>query len=181
MQYRSLRAALPEPLKTKSPSVTQLRNLLVTVPDGLRSSCVGSPRRRWWPRRYAFSPAIVRATRKRRRGSRSDRWLAVTDHSEEIAELDIQLARLVAGVAPGLVALPGVGTDYAATLLVAAGDDPKRLKSEASFASLPDTAMLRGLASTAGLKPYHWEKQTAVTVETDGTAARVVDNDARRL
>ena len=56
--------------------------------------------------------------------------------SEEIAELDVQLARLVAGVAPGLVALPGVGTDHAATLLVAAGDNPERLKSEASFASL---------------------------------------------
>ena len=56
--------------------------------------------------------------------------------SEEIAELDVQLARLVAGVAPGLVALPGVGTDHAATLLVAAGDNPERLRSEASFASL---------------------------------------------
>ncbi len=48
--------------------------------------------------------------------------------SEEIAELDGQLARLVAGVAPGLLALPGVGTDHAATLLVAAGDNPERLR-----------------------------------------------------
>ncbi len=56
--------------------------------------------------------------------------------SKEIAELDVQLARLVAGVAPGLVALPGVGTDHAATLLVAAGDNLERLRSEASFASL---------------------------------------------
>jgi len=56
--------------------------------------------------------------------------------SEEIAELDVQLTRLVEEVAPALVALPGVGTDHAATLLVAAGDNPQRLKSEASFASL---------------------------------------------
>ena len=34
------------------------------------------------------------------------------------------------------MALPGVGTDHAAALLVAAGDNPERLRSEASFASL---------------------------------------------
>ena len=37
---------------------------------------------------------------------------------------------------PGLVSLPGVGTHHAATLLVLAGDNPERLRSEASFASL---------------------------------------------
>jgi transposase len=56
--------------------------------------------------------------------------------SEEIAELDAQLERLVAQAAPGFVSLPGVGTNHAATLLVLAGDNPERLKSEASFASL---------------------------------------------
>jgi transposase len=39
-------------------------------------------------------------------------------------------------VAPELLAPPGVGTDHAATLLVVAGDDPQRPRSEASFASL---------------------------------------------
>jgi transposase len=32
--------------------------------------------------------------------------------------------------------LPGIGTDSAATLLIVAGDNPQRLGSEASFASL---------------------------------------------
>jgi transposase len=32
--------------------------------------------------------------------------------------------------------LPGIGTDHAATLLIVAGDNPQRLRSEASFASL---------------------------------------------
>jgi transposase len=40
--------------------------------------------------------------------------------SAEIAELDAQLARLVAQVAPELVCLPGIGTDHAATLLIVA-------------------------------------------------------------
>ena len=56
--------------------------------------------------------------------------------SEEIAELGAHLDRLVAQVAPELVSLAGIGTDHAATLLIVAGDNPKRLRSEASFASL---------------------------------------------
>jgi transposase len=42
----------------------------------------------------------------------------------------------VAQAAPELVSLPGIGTDNAATLLIVAGDNPQRLGSEASFASL---------------------------------------------
>jgi transposase len=56
--------------------------------------------------------------------------------SKEIAELEAHLDRLVAQAAPELVSLPGIGTDNAATLLIVAGDNPQRLKSEASFASL---------------------------------------------
>jgi transposase len=56
--------------------------------------------------------------------------------SREIAQLDAQLDRLVGQVAPELVSLAGIGTDHAATLLIVAGDNPKRLRSEASFASL---------------------------------------------
>jgi transposase len=40
--------------------------------------------------------------------------------SEEVAELDAHLGRLVAQVAPELVSLPGIGTDHAATLLIVA-------------------------------------------------------------
>jgi transposase len=56
--------------------------------------------------------------------------------SEEIAELDAQLDRLVAEAAPGLISPPAIGTHHAATLLVVAGDNPQRLNKEASFASL---------------------------------------------
>ena len=48
-----------------------------------------------------------------------------------------QIARLVSEAVPALAALRGVGTDTAASLLVAVGDNPQRLKkSEASFALL---------------------------------------------
>jgi transposase len=60
--------------------------------------------------------------------------------SEEISELDEQLDRLVSEVAPELVAVEGVGTDTAASLLITAGDNPERLKNEAAFAHLCGSA-----------------------------------------
>ena len=51
-------------------------------------------------------------------------------------EIDAILKGLVAETAPELSAVIGVGTDVASALLVAAGDNPERLKSEATFAHL---------------------------------------------
>jgi transposase len=58
----------------------------------------------------------------------------------ETTALDRQLERLTAKAAPRLRALFGVGADSAATLLVAAGDNPDRLHSEAAFAMLCGSA-----------------------------------------
>ena len=56
--------------------------------------------------------------------------------SEEIQDLRKELERLTRSIAPVLVDSFGVGPDTAATLLVAAGDNADRLRSEAAFASL---------------------------------------------
>ena len=56
--------------------------------------------------------------------------------SAEISELDAEIARLCAKANPALIAARGVGADTAAALLIAAGDNPQRLRSEASFAAL---------------------------------------------
>src|SRR5215217_2847836 len=66
--------------------------------------------------------------------------------SKEISELDEQLDRLVAEAAPELVAVEGVGTDTAASLLIAAGDNPERLKNEAAFAHLCGAAPILALS-----------------------------------
>jgi transposase len=50
--------------------------------------------------------------------------------------LDRELERLVRKVAPTLLEVYGVGVHTAAILLVAAGDNPHRLRSEAAFAHL---------------------------------------------
>ena len=52
----------------------------------------------------------------------------------ERRRLDTVLEQLVATTAPALVACFGVGTDTAGALLVSAGDNPQRLRSEAACA-----------------------------------------------
>ena len=54
----------------------------------------------------------------------------------EIAELEGDIRRLCARANPALLAANGVGPDTASVLLVAAGDNPGRMKSERSFAAL---------------------------------------------
>ena len=54
----------------------------------------------------------------------------------EIAEIDAILEELVNETAPELIDRPGIGVDTASTLLVTAGDNPERLRSERTFAHL---------------------------------------------
>jgi len=47
-----------------------------------------------------------------------------------------QIDAVITAAAPHLTALPGIGVDTAGQLLVTAGDNPGRLRSERSFARL---------------------------------------------
>jgi transposase len=55
---------------------------------------------------------------------------------EQLARTKVCLRRITTAVAPDLVARKGVGPDTASTILVAAGDNPHRLRNERAFASL---------------------------------------------
>ena len=55
---------------------------------------------------------------------------------DEIADLDVMIAAIVNELAPNLVARNSIGHIGTAQLLLTAGDNPERLRSEASFASL---------------------------------------------
>ncbi|MCJ7522151.1 MAG: transposase, partial [Dehalococcoidia bacterium] len=54
----------------------------------------------------------------------------------EMKALEKEMTQLTKQVAPALIQVFGVGPDTAATLLITAGSNPQRLKSEASFAAL---------------------------------------------
>jgi transposase len=55
---------------------------------------------------------------------------------DEIADLDTMIGAIVDELAPDLVARPSIGHTSAAQLLLTAGDNLERLRSEASFAAL---------------------------------------------
>jgi len=55
---------------------------------------------------------------------------------DEIADLDVMIAAIVDEMAPSLIQRKAIGYQSATQLLITAGDNPERLKSEASFAAL---------------------------------------------
>ena len=134
---RVLRGARRSAVKARTQAANQLRSARVTAPEtprhrlrGLSTKELVAVAARF---RFADGPEDVEAATKLALRSLARRYRRL---SEEIAELDARLGRLVAQTAPELTSLPGLGTDHAATLLVVAGDNPGRLGSEASFASL---------------------------------------------
>ena len=62
--------------------------------------------------------------------------------SVELAELDALLGPLVTAINPALLAVHGVGVDAAGQLLVTAGQNTERMRSEAAFAMLCGVAPL---------------------------------------
>src|SRR3954470_5468391 len=134
---RALRTAPRSAMKARTQAANQLQGLRVTAPDellerlrGLSTKELVSVAARF---RLGDDPRNVPAATKFALRSVARRYEAL---SVEIAELDTQLDRLVAQLAPELVSLPGIGTDHAATLLIVAGENPQRLGREASFPSL---------------------------------------------
>ena len=116
----------------------QIRSLITTAPDQLRAhlreltlstlirTCAAL---RPEPTRIADPEQAVKTALR----SLARRHRALT---EEITDLDEQLGPLVDQTAPALTALHGVGTDCAGQLLITAGQNPRRMHSEAAFAML---------------------------------------------
>jgi transposase len=134
---RTLRSARRSAVKARSQAANQLQAFVVTAPEELRHRM-----------RELTTKKLVTVAARMRPGQDLDDVETATKFalrsvarrhqalSEEIAELDARLERLVAEAAPELISLPAIGTDHAATLLLTVGDNPERLGSEASFASL---------------------------------------------
>jgi len=133
---RLLRLERRSAIVSRTKTANQLHAVVATAPEPLRGTLRKHALPRLVERSSKFSKAAVTdietATKRVLRGL-ARRWQLL---SREIDELDKELASLVAVAAPELVALRGVGVDVAGTLLVAAGDNPERLDTEASFAAL---------------------------------------------
>lgn len=134
---RTLRVVRRSAVKARTQTLNQIRTLIVTAPDQVRERLrtlhtaeLIRHLARSRPGPNPSDPACAARTALRRLARRYQHL------TEEITEADTELEPLVAQAAPTLVALPGVGTETAAQLLITAGDKPDRLKSEASFAHL---------------------------------------------
>jgi transposase len=121
----------------------QMRHLVFTAPDELRSRFFGLTKVELVKQASALRPreggdAVAYATRI------ALRTLArrVQHLTAEITQCRTLLRPLVEATAPGLIGLYGVGVEVAAILLVAAGDNPGRIKSEAAFAHMCGVAPL---------------------------------------
>jgi len=133
---RVLRVVRVTAMKARTQAINALRSLLVTAPPELRDQL-----------RALSSVKLVRSASRFRPGAQDSplaasklalrllacRYQALDD---EIAALDSQLEQLTAQASPHLIESFGVGPEAAAALLIAAGDNPGRLHSEAAFSML---------------------------------------------
>jgi len=136
-QIRILLVARRSARSQRIETLNQLRHLVYTGPETVRSRF-----------KDRYKTGLITEVAKLRPRKASDPILYTTQVTmrglarriqmlnSEIKGLDSMLTELVANTAPSLVGLYGIGTDTAATLLVAAGDNPDRLHSERSWAHL---------------------------------------------
>jgi transposase len=133
---RTLMVAKRSARRDSTATINQMRALVSTAPDELRARFASHT---------TVSLVADAAAMRPRRGDVVDHAIRVALRelgrralylAAEIARLDALIAPLLAQRAPSLLALPGVGPDTAATLLIAAGDHPHRLRTEAAWAHL---------------------------------------------
>jgi transposase len=135
---RVLKACRKTAVAARRVALQMIHNTIVCAPDELREALRKLTRMQlvrtlaaWRPdlSNYRSVASAYRITLK----SLARRYLELHD---EIADLDVMIGAIVDDLAPALVARNSSGRERAAQLLLAAGDNPERLRSEASFAAL---------------------------------------------
>nr|WP_157163501.1 IS110 family transposase [Nocardia aobensis] len=133
---RMLKMAKDSAIKSRSQAINQLKAVIVRANPALREALTGLSNARLVRRCAdldcsAPTTSVGAATYTLR--SLARRILALTG---EIDDLKTHIAAAIATSHPALLDCYGVGPNTAAALLIAAGDNPDRLRSEASFAAL---------------------------------------------
>ena len=133
---RMVRTAKTSAVRARTQALNVLRASIVTAPAGLREELSGLSTARLICRAAALRPGPI--TDPISAAKHTIRSLA-----KRFQELDVEISRhvailerLTAEVCPRLVQSFGIGADSAAALLIAAGDNPERMGSEAAFAML---------------------------------------------
>lgn len=134
---RVLRTSRSSALTARTATINQIKGMLVTAPAQLRSHYQGLSNTKLIAALAATRPNAVPVTALEATCYSlrllARRWQMLT---EQINDLAKHLERLLLEHAPALMAVFGAGRDTVAQLLITAGDNPARLRSEAAFASL---------------------------------------------
>lgn len=149
---RVLRVAYTSARSSRTRVALQIRDLIVTAPDQLRK--VLGPlntlqRVNRCARFRSGNPANPAEATKLALRTLARRYETL---SEEMDELGAVLDKLTAQANPALRAAKGVGSDVAAILLVAAGDNPERLRNESAFAAMCGVAPVQ---ASSGMTVRH--------------------------
>ncbi|WP_108257754.1 IS110 family transposase [Mangrovicoccus ximenensis] len=128
---RVLRAVRKTAVQARRIALQMMGNTIVAAPDAMRDSIRHMTRMPLIRTLAAWRPDMTACRISLK--SLARRYLEL--HGE-IADLDKMIQAIVDELAPGLVAQDAIGYHSAAQLLIAAGANPDRLKSEASFAAL---------------------------------------------
>lgn len=135
---RLLRIERKSAIKARTQAANQIHAAVVAAPEALRQRLRGLTLKATIKLAAAFRVALhataslTDTVRYVLRGL-ARRWKSLND---EVKALDRLLEAMVRTFAPELLAKTGIGAEVACALLVAAGDNPERLRSEAAFAAL---------------------------------------------
>lgn len=133
---RVLRVARGTAIKARTQAINALRSLLVTAPPELRDQLRALSTTRLVGKAAQLRPGALGSPLAASKLALRHLARRCQTLEAEIRSLDGQLARLTATASPQLIGAFGVGADTAGALLVAAGDNPDRLRSEAAFSML---------------------------------------------
>ena len=133
---RVLRVARFSARKGRTQALNQMRSLISTAPESIRTELRGLNVFHLLERASTYRPGAKRDIVSLTKFTLRMLARRAITLEEEISEIDAILKPLVIETAPRLVGALGVGTDAASALLVTAGDNPERLRDEAAFAHL---------------------------------------------
>jgi transposase len=133
---RQIKIAKDTAVKARTQAMVTLKALIVTTPAELREQLSGLSKMALIRTCAGLRPRAldnVLAAAKHTVRSLARRWL---DLHQEISEHERHLATLTEQAAPQMTRAIGIGPDTAAELLIVAGDNPERVRSEAAWARL---------------------------------------------
>jgi transposase len=140
---RQLRLARNGAMKARTAAANQLHSLTDTAPDELRAKLRGLTtlqRAKTCARLRGAEIMTPAGAAKRALRSVGSRWLGL---HLEVRELDQAIKHILDEIAAPLLQRHGLGYETVGALLCAAGDNPERLNTEASFAALCGTSPVR--------------------------------------